>query len=136
MTDYRNSWLPEVFGDFFNTGNMNRVSATAPAINVLETADEYIVELAVPGMTREDFEVNINDDGDLHIKMEHKSEPVEKAHYLRREFAYGRYEQTLVLPEDVDHEKIGARVADGVLTVTLPKLRPNQQKITRNIEIG
>ncbi len=136
MTDYRNSWLPEVFGDFFNTGNMNRVNATAPAINVLETADEYVVELAVPGMTREDFEVNINDEGDLHIKMEHKNDTAEHAHYLRREFAYGRYEQTLVLPDDVDHEKIGARVADGVLTVTLPKLRPNQQKITRNIEIG
>lgn len=136
MTDYRNNWLPEVFGNFLNTDNMNRVNATAPAINVLETPDEYRVELAVPGMTREDFEVNLNADGDLHIKMEHKTDSPEQAHYLRREFAYGKYEQTLVLPDDVDQEKIGARVADGVLTVTLPKLRPNQQTVSRNIEIG
>ncbi len=132
---YRNSWLPEVFNDFFDNVSMPKANATAPAINVLESADKYTVELAAPGMSKEDFDVNINADGDLTIKMEKKEEKKENAHYLRREFSYSKYEQTLILPDDVDREKIGARVADGVLTVTLPKVNHEEQKVTRTIEV-
>ncbi|MBF1436714.1 MAG: Hsp20/alpha crystallin family protein, partial [Prevotella micans] len=79
---YRNSWLPEVFNDFFYNSNMPKANATAPAINVLESADEYTVELAAPGLRKEDFEVHVNDDGDLTIKMEKKEEMKDKsAHY-------------------------------------------------------
>ncbi len=135
---YRNSWLPEVFNDFFDNVNMPRANATAPAINVLENKEGYTVELAAPGMRKEDFDVNINADGDLTIKMEKKEESKkdENAHYLRREFSYSKYEQTLILPDDVDRERIGARVADGVLTVTLPKMRQEEHKISRSIEVG
>ena len=81
---YRNSWLPEVFNDFLNTTNMPKANPTAPAINVLESEKDYIVELAAPGLSKEDFDVNINSDGDLTIKMEKKAEESEqKAHYLR-----------------------------------------------------
>ena len=135
---YRNSWLPEVFNDFFNTENMPKANATAPAINVKETADEYIVELAAPGMSKEDFDVHINADGDLNIKMESKQEKKEedkKAHYLRREFAYSKYEQTLILPDDVNRDNIAARVADGVLTVDLPKVKKEENKGTRQITV-
>ena len=62
---YRNSWLPEVFNDFLNTTNMPKANPTAPAINVLESEKDYIVELAAPGLSKEDFDVNINSDGDL-----------------------------------------------------------------------
>ena len=80
---YRNSWLPEVFNDFFYNNNMPKANATAPAINVLESDKEYTVELAAPGLCRDDFEVNIDNDGDLTIKMEKKvSEKEQKAHYL------------------------------------------------------
>ncbi|WP_277265399.1 Hsp20/alpha crystallin family protein [Prevotella corporis] len=134
---YRNSWLPEVFNDFFYNNNMPKANATAPAINVLESDKEYTVELAAPGLCRDDFEVNIDNDGDLTIKMEKKvSEKEQKAHYLRREFAYSKYEQTLILPEDVDKEKIGAKMSDGVLNITLPKLEQKTQKIARQIEVG
>lgn len=79
---YRNSWLPEVFNDFLNTANMPKANPTAPAINVLESENNYIVELAAPGLSKEDFDVNINSDGDLTIKMEKKAEENEqKAHY-------------------------------------------------------
>ncbi len=71
---YRNSWLPEVFNDFLNTTNMPKANPTAPAINVLESEKDYIVELAAPGLSKEDFDVNINSDGDLTIKMEKKAE--------------------------------------------------------------
>ena len=134
---YRNSWLPEVFNDLFYNNNMPKANATAPAINVLESDKDYTVELAAPGLCRDDFEVNIDNDGDLTIKMEKKvSEKEQKAHYLRREFAYSKYEQTLILPEDVDKEKIGAKMSDGVLNITLPKLEQKTQKIARQIEVG
>ena len=134
---YRNSWLPEVFNDFFYNNNMPKANATAPAINVLESDKDYTVELAAPGLCRDDFEVNIDNDGDLTIKMEKKvSEKEQKAHYLRREFAYSKYEQTLILPEDVDKEKIDAKMSDGVLNITLPKLEQKTQKIARQIEVG
>lgn len=137
MIMYRNSWLPEVFNDFFYNNNMPKANATAPAINVLESDKDYTVELAAPGLCRDDFEVNIDNDGDLTIKMEKKvSEKEQKAHYLRREFAYSKYEQTLILPEDVDKEKIGAKMSDGVLNIILPKLEQKTQKIARQIEVG
>ena len=133
----RNNWLPEVFNDFLNNNTMNRTSATAPAINVLESEHSYTVELAVPGLTKGDFDVNVNADGDLTIRMEkHAKEEEMQGRYLRREFAYAKYEQTLILPDDVDKEKIAARVADGILTVELPKKNACDNKVTRSIEIG
>ena len=136
---HRDSWLPDVFDDFFNTDYMPRANATAPAINVIENEKNYIVELAAPGLKKEDFNVNINDDGNLSIKMEQKRENKEenkKAHYLRREFSYSKYEQTLLLPDDVDKEAISAKVNDGVLVVELPKLEQTQTKVQRQIEIA
>lgn len=135
-SDYRDSWLPDVFNDLFLSAP--KASATAPAINVKETEKEYIVELAAPGLRKEDFDVHINNDGDLTIKMESKNEKNEedkKAHYLRREFAYAKYEQTLLLPDDVDKDKISAGVADGVLTVELPKIEKVQQEVFRRIDV-
>ena len=95
----RNSWLPEVFDDFLNSNLMPRTNATAPAINVLENDKQYTVELAAPGLKKDDFSVNVNEDGNLSIKMEQKRESAEeneKTHYLRREFSYSKYEQTLL----------------------------------------
>jgi len=135
----KNSWLPDVFNDFFDTDFMPRTSATAPAINVKESMTDYEVEVAAPGMTKEDFNVHLNQEGDLTIKMEKKAENKEedkKAHYLRREFAYSKFEQTLILPDDVDKENISARVADGVLTVVLPKIRKEERNVVRQITVG
>ena len=135
----KNSWLPDVFNDFFDTDFMPRTSATAPAINVKESLTDYEVEVAAPGMTKEDFNVHLNQEGDLTIKMEKKAENKEedkKAHYLRREFAYSKFEQTLILPDDVDKENISARVADGVLTVVLPKIKKEEQNVVRQITVG
>lgn len=135
----RNEWLPTVFNDLFEDNFMPRTSATAPAINVKEDDKQYVVELAAPGMKKEDFDVNINHDGNLVIKMEHKKENAEedkKARYLRREFSYTKFEQTLILPDDVNKDKIAARVADGVLTVDLPKLVKEEVKVARQITVG
>lgn len=134
----RNTWMPEVFNDFFDTDFMGRANATAPAINVKESDGEYTVELAAPGLKKEDFNVNIDRDGNLHIHMESKAEHKDddkKSHYLRREFSYSKYEQTLLLPDDVDKDRIEAKVNDGVLTVNLPKVEKLPEKTMKQIEV-
>jgi HSP20 family protein len=124
----RNSdnWLPDIFNDFFDNSWMERPTYTAPAINVLENEKEYEVELAAPGLTKEDFKVHVDEQNNLHIEIEKKAENKEgKKHgrYLRREFSYEKFQQTLLLPDDVDAEKIEAKVEHGVLNVLLPKVQ-------------
>ena len=135
----RNSaWLPTVFNDLFDTEFMPKANCTAPAINVKENDKAYTVELAAPGMKKEDFNVHIND-GNLIIKMEQKQEQKEEdksVRYLRREFSYSKYEQTLILPDDVEKSKISAKVEHGVLTVELPKVEETKVKVARQITIG
>ena len=121
---YGNQWIPDVFGDFFNNNWMTRSNATAPAINVLENEKSYELELAAPGMTKDDFKVTLDNDGDLVIEMEKKSsaEGKEHGHYLRREYSYTKFQQTMLLPEDADREKIDAQVINGELKVSIPKI--------------
>ena len=98
----RNSnWLPDVFNDFFDTDFLPKASATAPAINVIEKKNEYDVELAAPGMTKEDFKVSLDEDHNLVVELDKKVEKSEEnkenkenkdcGHYLRREFSYTRH---------------------------------------------
>ena len=105
-----------------------------------EDDQEYKLEVAAPGMTKEDFNVHLSEDNELVINMEKKTENNEEDQnnkkYLRREFSYTKFEQSFVLPDNVDKEKIAANVNDGVLTVTLPKETPEQKaKVNRSIEI-
>ena len=121
-----NNWMPSVFNDLF-------------AINVKESDKAYTVELAAPGMKKEDFNVHINDEGNLVVKMENKQEKKEEdknTRYLRREFSYSKFEQTLILPDDVKREDISARVDNGVLTVDLPKIVEEKVKVSRQIDIA
>ncbi|MBR5924184.1 MAG: Hsp20/alpha crystallin family protein [Bacteroidales bacterium] len=118
------SWLPDIFNDFFDNSWMERTNYTAPAINVIENEKEYDVELAAPGLCKEDFQIHVDNEGNLQIRMEKKAENKEgKKHgrYLRREFSYEKFQQTLLLPDDVDQEKIEAKMENGVLNVHLPK---------------
>lgn len=132
-------WLPSIFDDFFENNWMQRSGRTAPAINVIEAEKEYRVEVAAPGMNKDDFQVHVDTDQNLVIEMEKKAENKEEGEnkrYLRREFSYSKFQQTLILPDDVDKEKIGARVVDGVLTITLPKLEPEvKEPVKRCISI-
>lgn len=137
MTTRRNQyWLPEVFNDLFDNEFLAKSSTTSPAINVIEKENEYNVQYAAPGMTKDDFKVSLDEEQNLVVEMskkEEKTEDNEKKEkkdgvYLRREFSYSNFQQKLILPDDVDHEKISASVENGVLTVTLPKLKPEEQK--------
>ena len=90
-------WVPDIFNDFFDNSWMEHPKATCPAINV--------------------------EDGDLVIKMEKKQEEQHKGHFVRREFSYTKFQQTMLLPDDTNREAINAKVENGVLTVTMPKVK-------------
>ena len=122
---HNQNWMPDIFNDFFDNTWMERPKATCPAINVLETPDAYQLELAAPGMTKADFDIHLDEEGDLVIKMEKKGSENEqkKGHYVRREFSYTKFQQTMLLPDDTNREAISAKVEDGVLTVNLPKVK-------------
>lgn len=135
---YNQNWLPSIFNDFFDNNWMEKANATAPAINVVESDKDYKVEVAVPGMTKEDFNIHLGDENELVISMEKKVENEDKDNkkYLRREFSYTKFQQSLYLPDNVDKEKITANVANGVLTIELPKYSQEEKaKINRVIEI-
>ena len=128
------NWLPSLFNDFFGDEwmGMQHKHASVPAINIIENEKDFRVELAVPGTTKEDFKVNVNADNELVISLEKRSEKEEKegdkdkkeghrGTYLRREFSYTSFQQSFSLPDDVDRQKISAKVENGVLTIDLPK---------------
>ena len=133
------NWLPSIFNDFFDNDWMIKANAPAPAINVFETEKEYKVELAAPGMTKEDFNVHIDEENNLVISMEKKTENKEESNkdekkegrYLRREFSYSKFQQTMILPDDVDKEKISAQVENGVLNINLPKFTEQEKEKTK-----
>lgn len=139
MRKYHQSWLPAMFDDFFDNDFMKRANATAPAINVIESDTMYKVEVAAPGMNKADFNVQIDENGNLVIAMEKKAESKDeerKGRYLRREFSYSKFQQTLILPEDVEKEHINASMNDGVLCIRLPRVAPEpKQKTQKMIEI-
>lgn len=141
MKRYHQNWLPTIFDDFFDTEWMKKANATAPAINVIENEKEYKVEVAAPGMNKNDFNIHVDENGNLVIAMEKKTENKEedkekKGRYLRREFSYTKFQQTLILPSDVEKEKIQASVNEGVLCIELPRSAPEEKtKTTQMIEI-
>ena len=110
---------------------IHTATSAAPAINVKEDEKAYHVEIAAPGMTKEDFKVHINDQDELVVSVEKKQENKEedkKLKFLRHEFNYSHFEQSLLLPDNVNKETITAKVENGILNIELPKLDPVVQK--------
>lgn len=131
MTRFNDNWFPTLFNDFFGNGvwvtNPRKSNVTAPSINVLDEEKEYKVEVAAPGMTKEDFQVKVDKDNNLVIALEKKTDEQtegENKKYLRREFSYSKYQQAFTLPDDVEIGRISASMADGVLTIHIPKKAP------------
>ena len=133
------NWFPSIFNDFFDNDWIAKVNTAAPAINVIESDKSYKVEVAAPGMTKEDFNIHLDENNELVISMEKKNQQEEKddkKRYLRREFSSSKFQQSLVLPDNVDKDKIGASVSDGVLCIELPKITDYERvKMRRAIEI-
>ena len=133
------NWLPSIFNDFFDNEWMARANATAPAINVIENEKDYKVELAAPGMTKNDFKVSVDESNNLVICMEKKDEKKEEkkdGKYFRREFSYSKFQQTILLPENVEKDKISAKVEHGILSIEIPKMKEEEkQKTFKAIEV-
>ncbi len=135
------NWLPYVFNDLFDNDWMIKANTTAPAINVVESETDYRIEVAAPGMTKDDFNIHVDENDNLVISMEKKEEKEEKnkeekeSRYLRREFSYSQFQQAMALPDNVDPDKIEAKVENGVLTIDVPKKTAEEKKSTKVIEV-
>ena len=135
--------LTDFFNDFFENKALEKVTGTAPAMNVMENEKEYKLEVAAPGMCKDDFKVHLNKDGNLIIEMEKKEcgckgkeEDKKECRYLRKEFSYSKFSQTLLLPDNADKEKIEAQVNNGILKVVIPKLeKVKAEDEKREIEV-
>jgi HSP20 family protein len=148
-------WLPTVISDLFDYPLFApRVPMTAPAINVKETDKDYWIEVAAPGMTKEDFDVRINEKDYLIISLQKREKKEKKetneepkcaegekeckseVRYLRREFSFSKFQQVMSLPDNVDIDHIEAKVKNGVLKIRLPKRTDEEiQKAHKTIEI-
>ena len=124
------NWLPSIFNDFFENEWLAKTGVTAPAINVIENDKDYKVEMAAPGMTKDDFKVNVDENNNLTICMEKKEEKKEEKKdkkYLRREFSYSK---------NVEKDKISAKVEHGILSIEIPKMKEEEkQKTFKAIEV-
>lgn len=133
--------LPTIFDEFFKPdffGGMQNLSANLPAVNIKETDENFFLELASPGLKKEDFNLEL-DNNILTIWSEVKNESTdtdENGKYSRREFSYSSFKRSFTLPESVDESQINATYDAGVLKVMLPKKEEALPKAKRMIEIG
>lgn len=131
--------MPSLINELMNWNNMlGEEHTSTPKMNVTESNADFRVEMCVPGLKKEDLTINLDNNNNLVIRMvktEEKKEDGRK--YLRREFGAMQFNQTLVLPENVKKEAITAKVENGILSVTLPKLTEDEKEgLMRMIEIG
>ena len=140
----QNDSMTNLFDDFFsrdlrNWGltNNSSTNTTLPAVNIRETAENFEVEMAAPGMKKEDFRIEL-EGNELRIGSEHKSENEMKEgeRYTRREFSYQSFQRSFMLSKDVvDVDQINARYENGVLRLLIPKKEEAKQKPPRMIQI-
>ena len=133
------AWLPEIlFNDWFNDSVFGgQRTITSPALNILEKENGFRVELAVPGMLKEDIKIDINKESQLVISAEKKNESEEKQErFLRKEFAYSQFVKTLTLPDDVDKEAIRASYENGILAVEIPRKLKQVAEESKSIAIS
>ena len=132
-----NSWLPSVFNDFFGNEWMESSVKSTPAVNIQQNEAGFIVEVAAPGMTKEDCVVRLDENNNLVISFEKKTESEDKKNgaYLRREFSYSQFQRTMILPDNIDKENISAEVKNGVLSVVIPTIDETEKVTEKLIEI-
>lgn len=145
MLTNRNNQLmmPSLFNELLNWDNWTNThwdeTSAVTKMNVSESDNDYLLELTVPGLKKEDLNLSLDADGNLVIEMvkEQKSEEKdEKRNYLRREFGSIQFKRVMALPENVKKDKISAKVEDGMLRVTLPKVTKEEKKqLAQHIQI-
>ena len=140
LKHYRPSFVDHFFGndvfDNFFGSNFPVIKGTMPAINIFEGKDNFQIEIASPGMKKEDFNIKLDNDL-LTISSEQKMENEEKnGTFVRKEFNYLSFEKTFILPDYTDTEKIEATHNNGILTIVIPKKEEAKVKSSRQISIN
>jgi HSP20 family protein len=134
-------FMPSTFNDFFSDFLNSDVLQkdffkSVPAVNIMERKDDFMIELAVPGMNKNDFKIEL-DKGVLSIGAEKKEDMKdENDRFTRKEFSYSSFKRSFSLPEHVNAENIAAEYKDGVLMLTLPKKEEAKAKASREIKIS
>ena len=133
-------YVPAYWDDFFNDNFFNSFNNGSrhthlPAVNIVEDDKEYRIEVAVPGVSRKDFNIELNDDL-LTISSEQKSDKKdENRRYMRKEFSYSTFKRSFQIPETIDQDNIKASHDAGILNIQLPKKEEVVQKAPKQIEI-
>jgi HSP20 family protein len=128
--------MPTLFNELMN---WNDNTYSTPRMNIMETKDNYKLELCIPGLTKEDVKLSIDAEGNLVVEMvkETKKENKEEMRYLRHEFSVEHFRQTVMLPDDIHKEQISAKVENGILDIVIPKVTVEEKKqAVQTIEIG
>ena len=129
-------FMPTLFNELMN---WNDTTYSTPRMNIMETKDNYKLELCIPGLTKDDVKLSIDAEGNLVVEMtkETKKENKEEMRYLRHEFSVEHFRQTVMLPEDIHKQKISAKVENGILDIVIPKVTVEEKKqAVQTIEIG
>jgi len=130
--------IPSLLSDFFDDDRFSfdtQWLARVPAANVKEKDDAFYIDLALPGMQKEDFQVNV-ENHTLVISSEQKEESKEeKDEYTRQEFSYRSFRRSFALPESVKADDIQAKYEDGVLKLIIPKKEEAKQAPRKEISI-
>lgn len=132
------SWVDNLFESGMGTGFLSNFNTgmSLPAVNIKENAEEFFLEIAVPGMKKSDFNIDV-ENKILSISSESKEEKEEKEeNYTRREFGYSSFKRTFTLPDTIDSDKIGATYKEGILEVHLPKKEEAKEKPAQRIKIS
>ncbi len=116
-------------------GRVDEYTGDVPAVNIKEENDKFVLEMAAPGMKKDDFQINL-DNYQLTISSEKKEEKKEQEdNYTRREFLYSSFSRSFTLPKSIDIEKIKADYKNGILSIVLPK-KEEETKLTKQIKIS
>ncbi|MBR4468342.1 MAG: Hsp20/alpha crystallin family protein [Bacteroidales bacterium] len=127
VTRRNQDFMPTLFNELMN---WNDTTYSTPRMNIMETKDNYKLELCIPGLTKEDVKLSIDAEGNLVVEMvkETKKENKEEMRYLRHEFSVEHFRQTVMLPEDIHKEQISAKVENGILDIVIPKVTVEEKK--------
>ncbi|HKJ43461.1 MAG TPA: Hsp20/alpha crystallin family protein [Sunxiuqinia sp.] len=125
-------------GDLMDWGNTNysTTNTTLPRVNIRENNDEFLIDVAAPGMKKSDFKINY-DNGKLTISSNIEDQIQDDEHYMRREFSYQSFQRLFDVAERlVEGDKISAKYVDGILQITLPKREEIKPKPAKEIAIS
>lgn len=127
VTRRNQDFMPTLFNELMN---WNDTTYSTPRMNIMETKDNYKLEICIPGLTKEDVKLSIDAEGNLVVEMvkETKKENKEEMRYLRHEFSVEHFRQTVMLPEDIHKEQISAKVENGILDIVIPKVTVEEKK--------